>query len=167
MTSVERTSVMLAIVATMCGLDICDVSHHRCASVGFGWHIAVIPLVIPLVYRGVRDPLRAHVEAQGAGWARTKKKMVQAHGWFLPTFWLGLSVHCTGWATVAINRPPAALGAPHAPCSSYPTQGRVGKGLMRGLIKTHRRSAHPRAQERTLSTPNPSALRIVKIARPS
>ena len=35
---VERTSVMLAIVATMCGLDICNVSHHRCASVGFGWH---------------------------------------------------------------------------------------------------------------------------------
>ena len=35
---VERTSVMLATVATMCGLDICDVSHHRCASVGFGWH---------------------------------------------------------------------------------------------------------------------------------
>ena len=35
---VERTSLMLAIVATMRGLDICDVSHHRCASVGFGWH---------------------------------------------------------------------------------------------------------------------------------
>ena len=35
---VERTSVMLAIDATMCGLDICDVSHHRCASVGFDWH---------------------------------------------------------------------------------------------------------------------------------
>ena len=35
---VERTSVMLAIATTMCGLDICDVSHHRCASVDFGWH---------------------------------------------------------------------------------------------------------------------------------
>ena len=35
---VERTSLMLAIVATMYGLDVCDVSHHRCTSVGFGWH---------------------------------------------------------------------------------------------------------------------------------
>ena len=35
---VERTSLMLTIVATMRGLDICDVSHHRCASVGFGCH---------------------------------------------------------------------------------------------------------------------------------
>ena len=57
-------------------------------------------------------------EKQGAGWARTKD------GKLTVGIWLGLS---TGWATVTINRPPAALGAPHAPCVSYPTQG--GKGV--------------------------------------
>ena len=53
---------MLAIVATMCGLDICDVSHHRCASVGFGWHrrdTSGIPRCT-----GPLCALRAHVEAQ-------------------------------------------------------------------------------------------------------
>ena len=58
---VERTSLMLAIVATMCGLDICDVSHHRCASVGFGWHRRD-DLSIP---RCVDHHKMAHVEAQG------------------------------------------------------------------------------------------------------
>ena len=69
--------------------------------------------VIPLVYRGVRDrPLRAHVEAQG-GLGRKDGKLTVG-------IWLGLS---TGWATVAINRPPAALGSPHAPWYCYPYQG--------------------------------------------
>ena len=50
----------------------------------------------------------ADVEAQG-GLGRKDGKLTVG-------IWLGLS---TGWATVAIDRPPAALGAPHAPCISY------------------------------------------------
>ena len=46
----------------------------------------------------------AHVEAQG-GLGRKDGKLSVG-------IWLGLS---TGWATVAINWSPAALGAPHAP----------------------------------------------------
>ena len=63
---VERTSLMLAIVATMCGLDICDVSHHRCASVGFGWHRRD-DLSIPRCVDHQNGPCR------GPGWARTKR----------------------------------------------------------------------------------------------
>ena len=58
----------------------------------------------------------AHVEAQG-GLGRKDGKLTVG-------MWLGLS---TGRATVAIDRPPAALGAPHAPWISYLIQG--GKGV--------------------------------------
>ena len=61
----------------------------------------------------------AHVEAQG-GLGRKDGKLTVG-------IWLGLS---TGWATVAINRPPAALGAPHAPYTSYPRYSlQGGKGV--------------------------------------
>ena len=64
----------------------------------------------------------AHVEAQG-GLGRKDGKLTVG-------IWLGLS---TGWATVAIDRPPAALGAPHAPYTSYPVHS-VGKA--KGLMLT-------------------------------
>ena len=55
--------------------------------------------------------------------------------------WLGLS---TGWATVAIDRPQAALGAPHAPCITYGMQG--GKGVNESLplstVRPHARNDH-------------------------
>ena len=50
----------------------------------------------------------AYVEAQGA--------LGRKDGKLTASTWLGLS---TGWATVAIDRPPAALGAPHAPYFTY------------------------------------------------
>ena len=58
----------------------------------------------------------AHVEAQGGLGRKDGKLSVGV--------WLGLS---TGWATVAIDRPPAALGAPHAPWYAYAYQ--CGKGV--------------------------------------
>ena len=67
----------------------------------------------------------AHVEAQG-GLGRKNGKLSVG-------IWLGLS---TGWATVAINRPPAALGAPHAPWNGYPFQRRKGLKKKRTARKT-------------------------------
>ena len=58
----------------------------------------------------------AYVEAQGA--------LGQKDGKLTASTWLGLF---TGWATVAINWPPAALGAPHAPWYAYAYQ--CGKGV--------------------------------------
>ena len=59
----------------------------------------------------------AHVEAQGG--------LGRKYGKLTVGIWLGLS---TGWATVAIDWPPAALGAPHAPYTCYQVQEK-GKGL--------------------------------------
>ena len=58
----------------------------------------------------------AYVEAQGALGRKDGKLTVGT--------WLGLFIER---ATVAIDRPPAALGAPHAPWVSYLT--RKGKGF--------------------------------------
>ena len=92
---VERTSLMLAIVATMRGLDICDVSHHRCASVGFGWHRRD-DLSIPRCVDHQNGPWR------GPEWVLTTKLLVRA--WHTAR-----TNHSTG--AVAMARRTSALGA--------------------------------------------------------